>query len=293
LADWLLAAALYLVLVGVSEDAAGFAFWPAGDECAALLAFALGILLVFRTNTAYDRWWEARKQWGQLVNDVRNLTLKARAHAAVSAADIQSLDRLLIAFPHVLRLHLRGVHTIESVPGFADDASAFGHPPGYVAGLIHEKLAGWNRDGKLANTIWVLDIHARSLMDICGACERIRNTPLPSSYRSLVRWGILLYSLVAPWSVSLDTGWTAFPVLILTLAFLFGMELTAEVVEEPFGTEGDDLPLDDLCETIERFVRELPASQEGVSSSQGTVFDRPRQDHRNLYSCLSIGCVKG
>jgi putative membrane protein len=59
----------------------------------------------------------------------------------------------------------------------------------------------------------------------------------------------LLYALLAPWSVSLDTGWTVFPVLMLTLAFLFGMELTAEVIEEPFGTQGDDLPLDDLCAT--------------------------------------------
>jgi putative membrane protein len=272
----LVIAVAYVVVVGLVEDLAGLAHWNAGDECAALLGFALGILLVFRTNTAYDRWWEARKQWGQLVNDVRNLALKTRAHAAVSAEEIHSLDRLLIAFPHALRLHLRGVDNVASVPGFAGDPSTFGHPPGYVAGLIHQTLGRWNRDGKLSDTIWVLDVHARSLMDICGACERIRNTPLASSYRSLVRWGILLYAILAPWSVSLDTGWAALPVLTLTLAFLFGMELIADVVEEPFGTHGDDLPLDKLCDTIERFVRELPPSLNIAGGSLGAESVRSR-----------------
>jgi putative membrane protein len=284
LVAWLLAAAMYVALVGILDDLTGLAHWAAGDECAALLAFALGILLVFRTNTAYDRWWEARKQWGQLVNDVRNLALKTRAYAAVTADEIQRLDDLLIAFPHSLKLHLRGVDVLASVPGFADDCSTFPHPPGYIAGAIHQTLGKWNRDGRLADTVWLLDIHARSLLDICGACERIRNTPLASSYRSLVRWGILLYALLAPWSVSLDTGWTVFPVLMLTLAFLFGMELTAEVIEEPFGTQGDDLPLDDLCATMERFVRALPPSEDLVTGMLGARARPLRYNERDRFS---------
>jgi putative membrane protein len=268
---WLLAAVAYMALVAIVEHLAKLPHWPVGDEVAAILGFALGILLVFRTNTAYERWWEARKQWGQLVNDIRNLMLKARAHAAVPEEQFQQLNRLLIAFPHALRLHLRGVDVIASVPGFADDLSTFSHPPGYIAGMVHQMLDRWNRHGQLADSLWILDIHARSLMDVCGACERIRNTPLASSYRSLVRWSMLLYVLAAPWSVSLDTGWALFPVLVTTVAFLFGMELTAEVVEEPFGTQSDDLPLDEFCGAMERFVREYSLQLIAESAHQSEV----------------------
>ncbi len=252
---WIFVALLYVTFVGAVVQRVQHPVLTIGDEAAAMLAFALGILLVFRTNTAYDRWWEARKHWGQLVNDTRNLALKSRAHVAADEQEFEKLDRLLIAFPHSLRLHLRGVDNIRAVPGFQDDSSEFMHSPGYIAGLIHQLLNRWNREGKLLDTIWVLDVHARSLLDICGACERIRNTPLAASYRSLIRWFIVLYVLLAPWSVSLDAGWDGLAVLIFAFAFLFGVELTAEVVEEPFGTEGDDLPLDGLCETMERFVR--------------------------------------
>lgn len=253
---WLLASAAYLVVVGLIDRSDLLPGWFAGDEAAAVLGFALGILLVFRTNTANDRWWEARRQWGQLVNDIRNLALKARAHVAVDEIELRPFGRLLIAFPHALRLHLRGVRGVAAVPGFEHDPTTFPHAPGYIAGLIHETLNRWNREGRLLDTMWVLDVHARSLLDVCGACERIRNTPLASSYRSLVRVSILVYVLVAPWSISLDTGWALFPVLLLAFAFMFGVELTAEAVEEPFGTEGDDLPLDHLCGVMQQFVEE-------------------------------------
>lgn len=254
LSKWLLVGTLYVVLVGLFSRFVWLPQWSVGDEAAAIPALALGILVAFRTNTAYDRWWEARKLWGQLVNETRNLTLKARAHDAVGDDQLRALDRLLIAFPHALRLHLRGQDDLQLVPGFAGDTSGFPHPPGYIAGAVHQLLNRWNRAGQLADTVWVLDVHARALLEICGACERIRNTPLASSYRSIVRWSIICYVALAPWSVSLDTGWVALPVVVLAFAFLFGVELTAEVVEEPFGAEADDLPLDHLCEIIERFI---------------------------------------
>ena len=261
LLKWIGIAFVYAVFVGVLVRHLGLPRLNFGDEIAAVLGFALGILIVFRTNTAYARWWEARKHWGQLVNDVRNLTLKSHAHAAVSENEFREMCRLLIAFPHALRLHLRGIDQIELVPGFEDDSSGFTHPPGYIAGLIHETLNRWNREGGLRETIWVLDVHARSFLDICGACERIRNTPLASSYRALVRWSIILYILMAPWSIFLDTGWVELPILVIALIFLIGGEMTAEVIEEPFGTDGDDLPLDGLCQTMESFVTEFRDAQ--------------------------------
>jgi ion channel-forming bestrophin family protein len=225
-----------------------------GEQAAAAISVALGVLIVFRNNAAHDRWWEARKLWGQLINDSRNLALKARAHAEPSAEESGRLARLIAGFAEALRLHLHGVVGIRSVPGFESEPADFPHGPGYLAGLIHQLLDRWNRQGKLRDTVWMLDVHARALMDVCGACERIRNTPLASSYRALLRWGIALNILFTPWAVGPVMGWWGFPVLAIGFGFLLGIELTAEAVEDPFGREEDDLPLDAYCRTIETFV---------------------------------------
>jgi len=251
---WMVPSLAYLGAVTLLVTYYEFPRWTFGKEGAELLGLVLGILIVLRINTAIDRWWEARKLWGQLINDSRNLALKARAHADAGPEEHGQLARLLTGFAHALRLHLRGVTGVHSVPGFESEPTNFPHGPGYIAGLVHRLLDHWNRQGKLRDTVWVLDVHARALMDICGACERIRNTPLSSSFRALVRWGIVLYILIAPWGVALEVGWSGVPVLALGFAFLDGIELTAEEIEEPFGAEKDDLPLDTYCRNIETFV---------------------------------------
>jgi putative membrane protein len=228
--------------------------WIAGNEIATVLTVALSTLIVLRNNAANDRWWEARKLWGQLINELRNLALKARAHVAVSPAERTEFGRLLIGFAHALRLHLRGAGAVRAVPGFEHDPTDFPHAPGYVAEMVHQALDRWNRGGNLHDTIIILDPHARALMDVCGACERIRNTPLASSYRALLWWAITLYVVFTPWAVAIEMGWWGLTVLAIGFGFLLGIEMTAEVVEEPFGTEGDDLPLEAYCQTIEEFV---------------------------------------
>lgn len=265
---WMVLATVYSVLVGLIDQWCGLPNWVIGDEAAAILGLPISLLLVFRTNAAYDRWWEARKHWGQLVNDIRNMALKSRAHADLSDDEYREFARLLIAFPHALRFHLRGRDVITEVPGFENDTSSCAHTPGYIAGLVHDSLDRWNRHGQLKESIWILDIHARALLDICGACERIRATPLASSFRSLVRWSILLFAVLGPWGIFLDSGWRELPVLLLGFGFLFGVELTAEVVEEPFGTEADDLPLEQLCTTMETFVREVQDRSSGSGSGR-------------------------
>src|SRR5262249_42127857 len=196
----------YALAVALLVRLLGLPRWAAGNEMVAALAVVFGILVVFRNNAAHDRWWEARKLWGQLNNELRNLALKARAHATVGPEEHRRFARTLVGFAHALRLHLRGVSGVQSVPGFADEPTTFPHAPGYVAGLVHQTLDRWNRQGKLEDTVWLLDQHARALMDICGACERIRNTPLPSSYRALVRCLIGLYVVVAPWAAAPEMG---------------------------------------------------------------------------------------
>jgi putative membrane protein len=254
LGPWLALSLLYAAAVEWITVKGGWEAPAAGRYIATLLGLVLGIVLVLRINSANDRWWEARKLWGQLINDSRNLALKARAHATASEQEFHELGRLLVAYPHALRLHLRGVDVIHEVKGMQTDPARFQHAPGYVAERLHQLLNHWNRTGQLRDTIWILDVHARSLIDICGACERIRSTPLAGAFRGLVLAGIGCYVLTVPWIVAADAGWPGLLALAVAYFFLFGLEFTAEEIEEPFGIAEDDLPLERYCDTIERFV---------------------------------------
>src|SRR5512134_2027888 len=104
--------------------------WYPGKELAALLGVGLGVLIVFRNNTAHDRWWEARKLWGQLINELRNLALKAQAHAAVDEKEHARFARYLVDFAHSLRLHLRGWGRPKTEKENQTVPDAFPHAPG-------------------------------------------------------------------------------------------------------------------------------------------------------------------
>ena len=255
LVKWILLALAYACVVEIIVRWLDLKSWDSGKQIATVLGLALGVLLVFRINTANDRWWEARKLWGQLINELRNLSLKTHAHVALSPAERHHFANLLAGFANALRLHLRGQDDTEPLPGLELQKEKLRHLPGFVANLIHQSLADWNRQGKLRETVWVLDVHARALMDICGACERIRNTPTPASYRALLRGAIAVNIMTGPWVAATEMGWWGLPAFAVGTGFLLGIELTAESIEEPFGGDGDDLPLRTYCQTIETFVR--------------------------------------
>ncbi len=132
------------------------------------------------------------------------------------------------------------------------------HRPIQIAGAIYDAVFKWKQDGQIDGwTMLMLDGQIKSFMDICGACERIRNTPLSSSYRALLRHGIALYLLITPFYLIEDIGLAGLPTFLLAAYFLLGIELVAEEIEEPFGTGGDNLPLERYCATIRDSVREV------------------------------------
>ncbi len=233
-------------------------------EAAGAVAFTgmlLGLLLVFRTNAAYDRWWEGRKLWGQLVNDSRNICLKVNALVDVKDEEEKiRFGNLVISFAFALKHHLRGTIPSTALPGFerVNNLSSV-HMPMYVTGKMYEKLAQWQKSGNLDEIGRLqLDPHMRAFMDICGACERIRNTPLAISYRAFIRQGITLNLIAVPWYIppEIPILW-AMPLILIGTYFLIGLELIAEGVEEPFGKDGDDLPLDAICNNIRKSVGDI------------------------------------
>jgi ion channel-forming bestrophin family protein len=245
-----------------------------GAESTVVNGLALGFLIGFRNQHAYDRWWEARKLWGQLINENRNLCLKVRSLAGIDVGERDAIGQLVIAFAQALKDHLRRRDGSDEATVNTTETGGWEHRPSWIAGSLIDTVVRWQREGRIDGwgLLW-LDGQVKSLMDICGACERIRNTPLSSSYRALLRHGIALYLLIAPFYLidDTDTGIYGFPMFLMVAYFLLGIELVAEEIEEPFGAGGDNLPLERYCATIASSVQDILGTPGGPAS----VSDKP------------------
>jgi putative membrane protein len=228
-----------------------------------LLGFAISMLLVFRTNTAYDRWWEGRKLWGQLVNVSRNTAVKIAVYAAPDDTSTRSyFARLIPQFAHELMQHLRSEKTrleLDARPHpEITDLDRSKHVPAQVALLMQQRAMRMYREGIISGEqLIALNTDLTQFLDICGACERIRNTPIPYSYSSFLKKFIVVYVLTLPFGFVFTLGYIAIPVVMFIFYVLASLELIAEEVEEPFGRDANDLPMERLCDVIGRNVAEV------------------------------------
>jgi ion channel-forming bestrophin family protein len=227
----------------------------------AILGLMVSMLLVFRTNGAYAKWWEARTLWGALINASRNLALKVRHFVPATIEERQQMANLLAVFARTLRDHLRRINDLKRVPGFEDLEEDPNHPPGIVASRIYALIQSWRGRNLISDQMTrVLDTEGKVLMDVCGGCERILNTRLAFSYRIFVNKCVFLYVLTLPWGLVEDFhGWTI-PMVFVVSFLMIGLEIVAYSVESPFGHEADDLDLDGMCATLERSVHEIMVS---------------------------------
>lgn len=253
-----LVAAIYSAAVWIWHPTGGLLQPLWSSQFAIINSAIIGLLVSFRTKVAYDRWWEGRMLWGALVNNSRNLCLKVRELAQPDAAERAKLAALVSAFAVALMRHLRGPLLLNELDDFKEDPATPKHVPAHIAGRIMETVKAWRTSGRIdGHTHQMLDPNLNSLMDICGACERIRNTPLPGSYLSLLRHGLVLGFLFTPWAlVQILELWVVL-VQAIAVYFVFGIELTAEAVEQPFGFDGDDLTLEAYCETIRNSATDI------------------------------------
>lgn len=228
---------------------------PSGLHAA--LSVVVGWLLVFRTNTAYARWWEARTLWGALVNASRNTAVKLTRLVKLPKEERQQVKMLLSYFPFALRDHLRNEGNLDDMPEIKNE-SEIKHIPSIIIARLYERVAYWKASGWIdGDELRVIDTELARFLDICGACERIQRTPIVRSYRYFTRQCVMLLLLTFPWGISNDFGWWTVPLTMLTAYFMVGLETVAEHVEEPFGRDEDDLDLDGLCQTIENSVQQI------------------------------------
>ncbi|MHA3787789.1 bestrophin family protein [Flavobacterium hauense] len=223
-----------------------------------MLGFVISLLLVFRTNTAYDRWWEGRRMWGALVNNSRNLALKL-AVMLKDKEDKELLRKLIGGYASVLNLHLKNADISHEL---FDDATLsadhYKHKPNQIAKTIMAKLNDLYLAGKISGEqLIILNAEVQSFTDICGACERIKNTPIPYSYSAFIKKFIFAYVITLPFGYVFQLGYYVIPVVVFIFYVLASLELIAEEIEDPFGNDPNDLPTARIAENIAKNVEEL------------------------------------
>jgi putative membrane protein len=229
-----------------------------------LLGFVLSLLLVFRTNSAYDRWWEGNIQWNLLVQVTRDLAMKMNS---ILAEDDTKNRRFFLQsipfFAFVLRDHLRisGDFTpmtfTEPHDEFETVAKSI-HKPNKVTALIYGRIYSLQKEKKI-NGEEFLSIYTdvEKLNKICSACERIKNTPIPTSYRIFVKKFIYIYIMTLPFGIIFSLGFYVVPVVAFIFYVLASLEIIAEEIEDPFGDDANDIPTNKMAVNIKQQIEEV------------------------------------
>ncbi|RNI21912.1 bestrophin family protein [Rufibacter latericius] len=221
-----------------------------------VLGFVLSLLLVFRTNTAYDRWWEGRKIWGSLTNSSRNLALKLQA-SLPDAGDRLFFRKTIPSFALALKNSLRQNEEFQDFDPVLD-LNPEEHMPNQIAAAMYQKVNQLHQTGTLTSgQLMVLDQEIRTFTEVTGASERIKNTPIPFTYSVFIKKFIFFYVMTLPFGWAYSMGYFVVPVVMLILYAMASLELIAEEIENPFGTDDNDLPLDQICLNIKKHVEEL------------------------------------
>ena len=244
-----------------------------------LIGPALALLLVFRTNSSYDRFWEGRKQWGCIVNETRNLGRQAEAWFAADRELTTRFIRWTGAFAFATMFRLRGGNGLGAGRhGLPDDEVMAAMQSGHVPLAVARRLTLLATDAKQRGLIDAMqlrsiDQNVLSLVDYCGACERIRSTPAPFGYVVHLRRALIIYCLTIPLALVQRYDWETIVVTLIISYILFGIEEIGVEIENPFDTTINDLPLERICETIDRDLKQIIADVDGAGDGGRLLAD--------------------
>lgn len=224
-----------------------------------LLGFVISLLLVFRTNTAYDRWWEGRKAWGSFVNDTRSLSSKLSA-VALTPEEKSTFNKLIPLFVFATKQHLRNQDLKEEATSVhhLEGLDLSGHQPLRIVQLLRVEIEKLLLKETIHNESWLaLNRDLDSLIHSLGVCERIKNTPIPFSYSLFIKKFIFIYVVTMPLAFVPLFGYLSAFISTFVFYALVSMELLAEEIEDPFGSDQNDLPTDQLCLTIQNNCQQI------------------------------------
>lgn len=227
----------------------------------AMVGVALGLLLVFRTNASYDRYWEGRNLLGSIVNETRNLARQSRSYLTDAAAR-DEVGRLLSALYVCIRRHLREEREWPELDGVLTEAeraelAETTTPPNLCARWISDRLAAEADAGRLSEVrLRHIDATLCRLVDGMGGCERIAQTPVPFAYAHHIKAFLFIFCLTAPMALLDSMGWGTPAATAVIVYGLYGIDEIGVEIEDPFGYDPNDLPLDNIGAVVERDISE-------------------------------------
>jgi len=230
----------------------------------ALLGVILSLLLVFRTNSAYDRWWEGRKAWGALINNTRGLAINL--NALLDKEDQKNrkfFAKAIILFSYLFVDHLRGNDKFKKLmleevkEDFIPIKTAL-HKPSELMKMVMQRIVDLVQKKQIPEYCFLsLNDYVRNIIDCIGVCERIKNTPIPNSYSVFLRRFVFIYSTTLPLGLVHELKWLSIIVVMIVFYIVVGVELLGEEIEDPFGSDPNDLPIEELSEKIESSVKQI------------------------------------
>jgi ion channel-forming bestrophin family protein len=231
-----------------------------------LIGAALGLLLVFRTNASYDRWWEGRKLLGSMVNRCRDYARQIHGYAsgASNYSDIATTVTRHLSLYYALAVQgLRSEDDLKVLGDLvtADEAKKLTGKKArasLVLAWLTSALAGLAADGTISEArLQVMDANLTALIDGHSACERIARTPVPFAYAQHIKLFVTLFCVTVPFALADTMRWFT-PVASAIFAYaLFGIDEIGVEIEDPFGHDLSDLPMDRIATTIATSVREV------------------------------------
>jgi len=239
-----------------------------------LFGFVLALFLGFRNNASYDRFWEGRKLWGALLNTARALTRQALTLKNLNnnQVSVHHFVQLLSAFVFALKHQLRGTDAYEDLQVRLDEdqikiVAASKYKPAVIMRLLAEWVQKAKEEGIMDSIQQArFDENFDKLSDILGGCERIISTPIPYSYRVLLHRTVYIYCFLLPFGLVDSLGWFT-PLIVVFVAYTFvAFEAIADEIEEPFGTDANDLALNSMCMMIDETIHEMAGEQ--IAASQ-------------------------
>jgi len=227
----------------------------------------LGLMLVFRTNTAYERYWEGRKLWGNLINSTRNLARQVwvivQEKSPQDTQEKQEILQMLAAFAVATKLHLRNEPVNEELQGLLPDVcyqklKLMNNPPLEIAFWISDFLQTKFQEGKI-NVYQLNGMQelVSFLVNCLGGCERILKTPIPLAYAIHLKQLLLLYCFTLPFQIVEQLDFWTGPMVALVSFTLLGIEEIGLEIENPFGSDFNDLPLNAICQTIQKNIQDI------------------------------------
>ncbi len=228
-----------------------------------MLGIVLGLLLVFRTNTAYDRWWEGRKLLSKLGYNMKNLSIKINSYLSPEDQENRKFFFTMMvnhafSLKDSLRDKIQFEDLINLTPEFIENLKTKYHVPNQFLILINNKISELYRKNVITDVQFLeLSKHIDEASEVVSSCERIHTSPIPFSYSIHLKKFLFFFILILPFGFIHDLGYWCILIVMLVFYAMAGLEVIGEEIEDPFGQDENDLPFDSVCKSIKKALAEI------------------------------------